>query len=342
MPRFIEMTSAPWTKANFRMPPGDDARSTKTSSRSTNSQSPSSVTVNVAGIIFTGSHAYYNRLYDRQSIAAHPSGLNIEPPQWQKEPPKDEPISYVRDKKAGEETISHEIYITYSRSYEAFEPYCRPWKRVLRDACSYAHGAKSIISASSMVATGIYDSLKFRYYACDSHSWYNNFEIKLWEMLSEGWMDCMDGANYWTIMMRWLGISANQIKINEEDHIIDRDGRIRVYHGFYYKTLRPISASDNHTVGWHVRNRTDPNSNWWNFHQVGILGNAQHGTLGSWIYDPIIKINETAPRVPTNMIRDDYKRVLFDPVPYRHPTDPKKDGHGTFPWDKAALVRKVE
>lgn len=75
--------------------------------------------------------------------------------------------------------------------------------------------------------------------------------------------------------------------------------------------------------------------------RFGILGDAQHGTLGSHIYDPIIKTNEIAPRVPTNMIRDDYKRAIFDPVPYQDPEDPKMNLTGTFPWDVEALVTNV-
>lgn len=233
---------------------------------------------------------------------------------------------------AGEQPTEHETYITYDRSYEEFKPDKRPWTQVLRRACSYAHGADTITETSTQVTTGIYDSLEFRYYSYDSHSWYDNSEIELWDMLEDGWIDCMDGSNYWTILMRWLGINANQIKINK-DPSADQ--------GFYYTTLRPISASDNHTVGWLVRNRTKRDSNWWNFHQVGILGDVKHGTFGSHIYDPIIKINEIAPRVPTNMIRDDYKRAIFDPVPYQDPEDPKMNLTGTFPWDVGTLVGQV-
>ena len=173
--------------------------------------------------------------------------------------------------KAGEETTYHEIYITYASSYRGFLPHKRPWKRVLKTACSYAHGENSQIEVSKRVTTGIYDSLEFRYYSYGSHSVYNNSQIKLWAMLEDGWIDCMDGSNYWTILMRWLGINANQIKINRNT---DPD------EGFYYTTLRPISASDNHTVGWLVRNRTKRDSNWWNFHQVGILGDIP--TRHSW------------------------------------------------------------
>ena len=233
---------------------------------------------------------------------------------------------------AGKERTAHEIYITYARPYYGFPMSYRPWKQVLRTACSYAHGAKTTIKASSLVTTGIYDSLEFKYDGTDSHSEFDNSQIRLWDMIGDGWVDCMDGSNYYTILMRWLGINANQIKINEDPR---RD------QGFYYTTLRPISASDNHTVGWLVRNRTKRGSNWWNFHQVGILGDEQHGTLGSHIYDPIIKINEIDPTVPTNMIRDDYKRALFDPVPYRDPKNPKMDRVGKFPWHVAALVCKV-
>ena len=233
---------------------------------------------------------------------------------------------------AGTQTTEHETYITYDRSYKGFKPQNRPWIEVLRRACSYAHGAATITETSTQVTTSIYDSLEFRYYSYNSHSWYDNSEINLWDMLDDGWVDCMDGSNYYTILMRWLGINANQVKINENP---------AADQGFYYKPLRPISASDNHTVGWLVRNRTKRDSNWWNFHQVGILGSVQHGTFGSHIYDPVIKINEIVPRVPTNMIRDDYERAIFDPVPYQDPEDPKMNLTGTFPWHMETLVGKV-
>ncbi len=364
---------------------------------------PTPVTVSVAGIMFTDAAArgYYNPLYDRQRE------LNIEPPQWQINPPKNEPISYVRKTKAtlklditvscrtpiwvrvkptgrlnsdatpltftprsqpirvtnwddpdyerlifttnllpdevrldqlritwdfeygytkngpwfdaGKERTAHEIYITYARPYYGFPMSYRPWKQVLRTACSYAHGAKTTIKASSLVTTGIYDSLEFKYDGTDSHSEFDNSQIRLWDMIGDGWVDCMDGSNYYTILMRWLGIFANQIKINKGPG------------GFYYKTLRPISTAADLNGGWLVRDLNQWNSNWWYFHQVGILTN---------IYDPIIRIEKEteAKRVPTNMTKDNYMHALFDPVPYR---DPEIEISGTFPWDVAALVGKV-
>jgi len=186
---------------------------------------------------------------------------------------------------AGDQTISHEIYITYDRPYYLFSPFYRPWKRVLRDASSYADGATSTIQTSSMVTSGIYNSLAFYYKSTDSHSYYDNSQIELWSMRAQGWMDCMDGSNYYTIMMRWLGISANQIKIDES-----------VPDTFDYKELRPISTSSNLNAGWQTGN--------WNFHQVGILTN---------VYDPIIMVDKTGtPRVPTNMTKPVYSGYVFD------------------------------
>ncbi|MDE0683827.1 MAG: hypothetical protein OXI63_12995 [Candidatus Poribacteria bacterium] len=90
MPKFIEMTSAPWTKANFKVPPEGDAQSLRTT-RSTSTQNPGSITVNVHGIMFTGTRGDYNPLFDRALSS------KIEPPQWQKDPEKRDPISYVRE-----------------------------------------------------------------------------------------------------------------------------------------------------------------------------------------------------------------------------------------------------
>ena len=422
MPKFIEMTSEPWTKANFRMPPEDNTRSPRAPSSSTGNQNLGSVRINAAAIKFTDSAArgYYNPLYDRQPTPVHPSGLNIEPPQWQKAPYKSEPISYSRGTRATiklditgsppipddssisvrvtpraellkrilmeedndtlvtdpnphsitfdppcrtiqvtdwnqpdyeqltfttnalpnevqlsqlkitwcfeyrysetdqwfnvpEEITSHETYITYSRPYYKFSPFYRPWKQVLRKACFYAHGATSTISASSMVTTKIYDSLEFSYKSNKSHSDFDNSEIKLWQMLSDGWVDCMDGSNYYTIMMQWLGIPAKQQKISEGPG------------GFFYNLLRPISTSDNLNAGWEIDH--------WNFHQVGIL---------THVYDPIIRTNATVVYdpitmtdkaegpgiVPTNISSDDYKPAIFE--------------SGKFSWDSKALVRRVE
>ena len=65
MPKFIDMTSAPWAKANFMTPPEDNARSPKVPNGSTGSQSPSSVTIHAEAIKFSGADTDYNPLYDR-------------------------------------------------------------------------------------------------------------------------------------------------------------------------------------------------------------------------------------------------------------------------------------
>ena len=127
----------------------------------------------------------------------------------------------------------------------------------------------------------------------------------------EGWVDCRDASNYYTIMMQWLGICANQEKINPDKE------------GFYFKELRPISTSDNLNAGWEIDH--------WNFHQVGLL---------THVYDPIIKVNKitvydpitmtykTDGTVPINMIKDNYKRTIFE--------------SGKFTWDSKDLVTWVE
>lgn len=204
---------------------------------------------------------------------------------------------------AGKETTEHEIYITYHPSYKGFRPSRRPWKEVLKTACSYTHGANSVIEVSKRVTTNIYDSLDFSYDETMSHSNFHNSQILLWRMLKEGWVDCMDGSNYYTILMRWLGINANQIKITEGPG------------GFHYKLLRPISTT-----------RFDPaiKKGWfeghWNFHQVGIF--KDH------IYDPIIMIDKIRnPRIPIEMRQPDYKRAIFH--------------SGIFKWNTKALVARV-
>ena len=474
MPKFIDMTSAPWAEANFRMPPEDNTRSPRDSSSSAGSQSPSSVMIHAAAIKFSGSDTDYNPLYDRQPTSDRLVGLDIEPPQWQKDPEKRDPISYVRGKKAivkldisgspnlegrtisvkvtpsgalckqifekdangklvkdagklvaedatgvdpypitfeppcqtgqitnwthldydllsfttsalpntvrfdklkidwcfeyryneqdewqpaGTERTEHETYITYSRSYEEFLPHEYPWKQVLRRACSYAYGTDTIAETATQVTTGIYDSLEFKYDGDKTHSKDDNSEIQLWEMLREGQVDCMDGSNYWTIMMRWLGISANQIKINTEDHIRDRQLRPEVYRGFFYNTLRPISTSANN-MGWWVRNLdvrrlSDDYNNWWNFHQVGIVAHDPDDVANTrHVYDPIIKIDRgNSSRVPVQMTQADYMNAVFDPRPPRNPELLRHIREGeiiivqiiqTFPWDKPALVREVK
>ena len=260
---------------------------------------------------------------------------------------------------AGTETTEHETYITYDRSYEEFKSYeeNHPWKEVLQRACSYAHGAATINEIFTQVTTGIYNSLEFYYIPHDSHSDDDDHWIKLWEMLNDGWVDCMDGSNYWTILMQWLGINANQIKINEEDHIRDENRKPIVYNGFYYKTLRPISTA-NDNAGWLVRNLNDPGSNWWNFHQVGIIvqdpddpenpddqENSTREENSTRVYDPIIMVNRDNPAVPVKMTKDDYERALFDPAPFPFPDRLKRRGiqmNSTFPWaDESALVSQV-
>lgn len=195
----------------------------------------------------------------------------------------------------GKEPTSHETYITYARSYRKFLPHRRPWKEALRRACFYAHGADTQLRVSKGVTTGIYDSREFDYsLAIDyneehSHSYRDVssephvFGIYLWEMLQDGWVDCRDGSNYYTVLMRWLGIDANQIRINGT---------------FFYKPLLPISKNPN----------PNDDESWvsdsWRFHQVGILGDHS-------IYDPIIMIDKENPRVPTNMDKAAYKRAIF-------------------------------
>ena len=186
---------------------------------------------------------------------------------------------------AGQETTPHEIYITYRPSYKGFRPSRRPWKQVLKTACRYAHGANAILEVSTRVTTGIYHSREFNYDPTLSHSNFFNSQILLWRMLKDGWVDCMDGSNYYTILMRWLGINANQIKINRD-----------VFDQFVYKELRPITTTKDLNMGW--------GEDIWNFHQVGIFKN---------VYDPIIMIDKTGtPRVPTDMTQPDYKRAIFD------------------------------
>lgn len=364
---------------------------------------PNGVTVNVASIIFTGPHANYNPLFDREPTADFPEGSEIEPPQFQKNPFKNEPISYVKRRHAviklditgspqrssgtrlwvrvqpsaellnrreggesdpitfrpqsrvirvndwnrpdydqlifrtsdlpnevrldqlnitwdfkyrdspagawhdaGNETTEHEIYITYRPSYKGFRPSRYPWKQVLKTACSYAHGANSVTEVSRLLTTGIYDSLEFFYDETDSHSDFDNSYIMLWRMLQteNPWVDCMDGSNYYTILMRWLGINANQIKITE-----------KIGETFIYKLLRPISTRPFNPAeerGWLEGS--------WNFHQVGIF--KDH------IYDPIIMIDRTGnPRVPVQMRQRDYKLAMFH--------------SGIFKWASKALVRRV-
>lgn len=183
----------------------------------------------------------------------------------------------------GSQVTEHQIYVTYDRPYYLFSPFYRPWKQVLHAACHYANGATTTSQASCMVVSGIYNSLQFSYRSWDSHSEFDNSKFELWKMLSAGWMDCMDGSNYYTVMMRWLGIPANQVKIDEN------------LQGFYYKELRPISTSPDLDAGWQT--------GYWNFHQVGILTN---------IYDPIIMVDRTGtPRVPANMDMPTYKGYVF-------------------------------
>ena len=248
---------------------------------------------------------------------------------------------------AGTETTEHETYITYDRSYEEFKSYeeNHPWKEVLQRACSYAHGAATINETFTQVTTGIYNSLEFSYDAGKTHSDYEDRWIKLWAMLNQGWMDCMDGSNYWTILMQWLGINANQIKINKEDHVRDKEDNPIVYRGFYYKTLRPISTA-NDNAGWLVRNPNAPLSNWWNFHQVGIVVQDPDDTENSKrVYDPIIMVNRGNPAVPVEKTQGDYERALFDPAPFPFPDRLRRLGiqiHSTFPWaDESALVSQV-
>ena len=366
---------------------------------------PNLVTVNVASIIFTGPHANYNPLFDREPSAGFPKGSEIEPPQWEKKSGKNEPISYVKRKSAtlklditgspdklrgpvwvkvtpkaellkktvtedgkeelvpdpgttpitftrrseeirvtnwddpdyeqlsfttnplpdevrlnqlkitwnfkygytkngpwfdaGKERTAHELYITYRRPYYGFPPFYRPWKQVLKTACSYAHGAKTTIEASSMVTPKIYMSFKFNYISRKSHSEFDNCKIKLWDMLKEDWVDCMDGSNYYTILMRWLGIPAHQKKISPSPS--DK---------FVYKLLRPISRSKNLKAEWGIDR--------WDFHQVGIL---------SHVYDPIIMIDPERKIIPANMPRWDYERAIFE--------------SGQFVWDSLALVTSV-
>ncbi|MCG8620387.1 MAG: hypothetical protein MJE68_00090, partial [Proteobacteria bacterium] len=164
---------------------------------------------------------------------------------------------------AGVEPTSHETYITYARSYREFLPHRRPWKEALRRACFYAHGADTELRVSKGVTTGIYNSREFDYSLAieynkeHTHSYRDIvskpplFGIYLWRMLLDGWVDCRDGSNYYTILMRWLGIDANQIRINGT---------------FFYNPLLPISKNPN----------PNDDARWvedsWRFHQVGILG----------------------------------------------------------------------
>ena len=196
---------------------------------------------------------------------------------------------------AGVDPTSHETYITYARSYREFLPHRRPWKEVLRRACFYAHGADTELRVSKGVTTGIYNSREFDYSLVieyneeHTHSYRYIlsepplFGIDLWEMLLDGWVDCRDGSNYYTVLMRWLGIDANQIRINGT---------------FFYNPLLPISKNPtpNDDASWMEDS--------WRFHQVGILGNHS-------IYDPIIMIDKENPRVPTNMTKAAYKRAIF-------------------------------
>ena len=172
-----------------------------------------------------------------------------------------------------------------------------------------------------MVATGIYDSLEFYYFGDQTHSIYdsrlNHWGIALWLMLHEGWMDCRDSSNYWTIMMQWLGITnAKYRKITEAQG------------AFYYKTLRPISTSRDINEGWSVRDPEDGGSNFWRFHQVGVIIHDPDNPDDSHVYDPIIKINRNDPRVPVNMIKEDYQRDFYD-------------NEGTFKWGSMGLVTYV-
>ena len=444
MPKFIDMTSAPFTQANFMMPPEDNTRSPRDSSSSTGSQSPSSVTIHAEAIKFSGADTDYNPLYDRQP---NPHGVNIEPPQWQKDPEKRDPISYVRGKKAivkldisgspqiptgrtisvrvtpsgalckqifekdangklvkdagklvaedatgvdpypitfeppfqtgqitnwthldydllsfttnalpntvrfdklkidwcfeyryneqdewqpaGTERTEHETYITYARSYEEFLPHEYPWKQVLRRACSYAYGTDTIAETATQVTTGIYDSLEFKYDGSKTHSEYDNSEIDLWDMMNEGWMDCRDGSNYYTIMMRWLGIRAWQQKIGDGNEW---------WKTFTFKALRPISSTtDDDDMGWW---NVPMNMGYaWNFHQVGIFNDRpgpddkNKPTPRIWddrtrIYDPTIKVNRNTPRVPTDMTQNAYTLVLYQ--------------RGVYYWNTVGLVCRVE
>ena len=241
---------------------------------------------------------------------------------------------------AGTQPTEHETYITYDRSYEEFKPDKRPWIQVLRRACSYAHGADTITETSTQVTTGIYNSLEFYYDENNTHSDDDDRWIKLWEMLNHGWMDCMDGSNYYTILMQWLGINANQIKINKEDHVRDANRKPIIYKGFYYKTLRPISTA-NDNAGWLVRNLNPlnlgvPGDNWWNFHQVGIIVQDPDDPENTTrVYDPIIMVNRGNPAVPVDMTKGDYELALFDPAPFPDPNLLMRMGikiNSTFPW----------
>lgn len=222
----------------------------------------------------------------------------------------------------GEDRTEHETYITYGQASEAFAPHFRPWTQVLRRACFYAHGADTIIEASTRGATGIYDSREF-YYTGGTHSRLNNDWINLWQMFNDGWVDCRDISNYYTIMMHWLGITTVwQQKITE------------VTGGFHFNTLRPLSTAldPDFDEGWWVRKQGETISNWWAFHQVGILNDKPIPAIEddrTKIYDPMIRIERDTEteRVPTDMTQTAYKRAIFD--------------EGKFIWGSIDLVDAV-
>jgi len=177
----------------------------------------------------------------------------------------------------GNQTTHHIIYTTMSAPI-SISGMQYLWVETIRQANIWANYASTSLEVSQKITDRIYNSGLW-YDGTRSHSVYpyNTFHLS-WFLNDWSWGDCQDFSSFYSVLCRNLGVDT-------KSDIIDGS--------FYTKPVLPVLYPQ-----WGVQH--------WNFHQVGWY------TSTSKVYDPTIKVNQSSPFIPMNLIRDtEYKGYLY-------------------------------
>lgn len=184
----------------------------------------------------------------------------------------------------GSQTTHHTIYTTFSTPI-SISGMQYLWVETIKQANIWANYASTTLEVSSKITDRIYNSGLW-YDGSRTHSEhpYSTFHLS-WFLNDWDWGDCQDFSNFYSVLCRNVGVDA-------KSDLIERQPPY--YYPIHTKEILPVLYLEWQNFSW-------------DFHQVGWLVSTGK------VYDPTIKVNQSSPLIPMNLIRDsEYKGYLYD------------------------------
>ncbi|HOC94096.1 MAG TPA: hypothetical protein PKH33_17235 [bacterium] len=176
---------------------------------------------------------------------------------------------------------THVYYLTYAIPQA---PMAKPWKEVIDKATEWAHGDETELEIATDMRNHIYYMPNRYYTPLDTHTSVDPITFtsifRLRQFLSDDWIDCKDGANYYTVLNKSIGLDA--------------EGMI-IMGPFHTNPIIALGQSQGQI--------------WWNHHMVGWYNN---------VFDPVLKfpnlhpINMTKDEYKDNLLDSTVSHNNFD------------------------------